>query len=187
MDAVPVGAKGDIAFNEQSQQLLVKQGDNWNRVATQAGSLRSIPQGPSPAESLLKQAVWWIDANHSSASGQRIRNLGWGGSVLDATAGSSGAADSDDPKFLDFEGTPYVYLPGTALNYMSVPAAGTSWPTGDLEVIFRMDADNKTIGGLVTSVRVSDGSVNLELDNGKSLSMSRVTTVGATPPAAAGT
>ena len=51
-----------------------------------------------------------------------------------------------------------------------------------------MDADNNEVGGLVTSVRVTDDGVNLELDNGKSLSLSRVTTIAPTtaaPPAAA--
>ena len=51
-----------------------------------------------------------------------------------------------------------------------------------------MDADNNEIGGLVTSVRVTDDGVNLELDNGKQLSLSRVTTIApttATTPAPA--
>lgn len=49
-----------------------------------------------------------------------------------------------------------------------------------------MAADNTTVSGLVTAVRVEGASVNLELDNGKSLALSRVTTIApqASTPAA---
>lgn len=40
-----------------------------------------------------------------------------------------------------------------------------------------LDAENAPIAGLVTSVRVEGNNVNLELDNGKSLALSRVTTI----------
>ena len=46
-----------------------------------------------------------------------------------------------------------------------------------------VDADNNEIAGLVTSVRVTDDGAELELDNGKALSLSRVTSI-ATQPAA---
>ena len=42
-----------------------------------------------------------------------------------------------------------------------------------------LDASNNKITGLVTSVRVTDNKAMLELDNGKSLEMSRVTQVSA--------
>src|SRR4029078_6738367 len=45
-----------------------------------------------------------------------------------------------------------------------------------------LDADNNTIGGLVNSVRVQDDGASLELDNGRSLPLSRVTTIS--PPQA---
>ena len=45
-----------------------------------------------------------------------------------------------------------------------------------------LDASNNKITGLVTSVRVTDNKALLELDNGKSLEMSRVTQVS-TPAA----
>jgi flagellar basal-body rod modification protein FlgD len=44
-----------------------------------------------------------------------------------------------------------------------------------------MAADNTTISGQVTAVRVEGNSVNLELDNGKSLALSRVTTIAPQP------
>jgi flagellar basal-body rod modification protein FlgD len=42
-----------------------------------------------------------------------------------------------------------------------------------------MDAQNLPITGQVTSVRVAGDEVNLELDNGQQLSMTRVTSIGA--------
>ena len=48
-----------------------------------------------------------------------------------------------------------------------------------------MDTNNNTIGGLVNSVRVQDDGVSLELDNGQSLELGRVTTISPTAPAAA--
>jgi len=55
-----------------------------------------------------------------------------------------------------------------------------------------MDDQNNTINGLVTSVQVQGDQVNLELDNGKSLQLGRVTAImaagggaaAATPPTA---
>jgi flagellar basal-body rod modification protein FlgD len=47
-----------------------------------------------------------------------------------------------------------------------------------------MDANNETIGGQVTSVRVEDNKVFLELDNGQNLELGRVTEItAATAPA----
>jgi flagellar basal-body rod modification protein FlgD len=40
-----------------------------------------------------------------------------------------------------------------------------------------MDTNNNTIGGVVSSVRVQDDGVSLELDNGQSLQLARVTAI----------
>jgi len=50
-----------------------------------------------------------------------------------------------------------------------------------------LDADNNAIGGLVTSVRVEGDQVNLELDNGKSLALKRVTSIAPLSPSGAAT
>ena len=50
-----------------------------------------------------------------------------------------------------------------------------------------MDANNKTISGTVNSVHVESGGVNLVLDNGTSLDLSRVTDVVNPTPAGANT
>lgn len=101
-----------------------------------SSSLRSLPlyNQKDAAEKLLAQAVWWIDAAHSSASGQTITNLGWGGSALNATAGSSGSADSNDPMFLDWTGTNYIYLNGSTGNYLATPDHAAVQITGDLDL-----------------------------------------------------
>jgi flagellar basal-body rod modification protein FlgD len=49
-----------------------------------------------------------------------------------------------------------------------------------------MDANNETINGLVSSVRVEDSKVFLELDNGQSLELGRVTAISAPTAATAG-
>lgn len=63
-----------------------------------------------------------------------IANLGAAGSLLPTTLGSSTAADSNDPKFLDFTGTNYVYLPGVLNNNLSLPDANDLDITGDIDV-----------------------------------------------------
>lgn len=109
-------------------------------------SLRSLPlyNQKDAAEKLLAQAVFWIDAAHSSASGQTITNLGWGGSALNATAGSSGSADSNDPKFLDWTGTNYVYVPSTGGNNLTVPNSTALQLTGSFELIMQLALDDWT-------------------------------------------
>jgi flagellar basal-body rod modification protein FlgD len=48
-----------------------------------------------------------------------------------------------------------------------------------------LDAKNETVKGIVNSVRVENDEIFLELDNGKRLSMDRVTTIAPTPVATA--
>jgi hypothetical protein len=63
-----------------------------------------------------------------------ITNLGAAGSLLPTTLGSSTAADSNDPKFLDHTGTNYVYLPGVTTSFLSVPNDSPVQITGDIDV-----------------------------------------------------
>ena len=83
---------------------------------------------------LTSQASYYIDATDASASGQTITNLGAAGSLLPTTVGSSTAADSNDPKFLDHTGTNYVYTTGVSGNSLSVPDAANLRITGDIDV-----------------------------------------------------
>lgn len=106
--------------------------------------LRALPEATPAGEQLMKQAVWWIDAAHASASGQTITNLGWGGSALNAVCGSSTAVAGDDPTFLDWTGANYVYLPGVASNYLSVPDEAALDITGDIDIRVRVALDDWT-------------------------------------------
>jgi flagellar basal-body rod modification protein FlgD len=47
-----------------------------------------------------------------------------------------------------------------------------------------LDLNDDPIDGVVTAVRVESDGVNLELDNGQSLPLGRVTSIGASTPAA---
>jgi len=49
------------------------------------------------------------------------------------------------------------------------------------------DANNNAVQGIVTSVQVQSGGVNLGLDNGKSLGLSQVTSITAAPGSTAPT
>lgn len=75
-------------------------------------------------------------------SANTITNLGAAGSLLPTTVGSSTAADSNDPKFLDHTGTNYVYLSGVAGNNMTVPDAAALDITGDIDVRAYLAADD---------------------------------------------
>jgi hypothetical protein len=133
---------GTLVFQQDSKELLLRQGGSWNGVVTEGSILRSLPQRPPDGEALLKQAVWWIDAAHNSSSGQTIKNLGWGGSVLDARNGSAAGADSNDALFLDWSGENYVYLPGVAGNTMTVPSfAAIENLTADIDIRMEIQLD----------------------------------------------
>jgi hypothetical protein len=79
-------------------------------------------------------ASYYVDATDASASGQTITNLGTAGSLLPTTLGSSTAADSNDPKFLDHTGTNYVYHPGANSNSQSIPDSSALDITGDIDL-----------------------------------------------------
>lgn len=93
------------------------------------------------AENLLRQAAWWIDAGHSSSDTQFASNLGWGGNVLNARSGSSETSDSNDPTFLDYSGTSYIYLPGIAGNFLSVPDSNELDVTGNIDIQTELTLD----------------------------------------------
>jgi hypothetical protein len=118
--------------------------DQAMQFAADGSVLTNTAARVHPAEQLLKQAVWWVDAAHSTAGGQSIRNLGWGGSALNAQAGSSASVDSNDPRFLSWDGENYVYLPGVAGNNLSVPDENALDITGDIDVRVQVALDDWT-------------------------------------------
>jgi hypothetical protein len=96
-----------------------------------------------------------VTINGFRAYPQSVDNLGAAGSLLPTTLGSSTAADSNDPKFLDFTGTNYVYLPGVAGNRLSIPDAA-NLDTTDLDFRIRISLDSPTTTGNYASRLVSD-------------------------------
>ena len=98
----------------------------WARPANlmPADVPRSWPRGrraASEAEEILATAEAWWDVDRSNfRDGDRyLRNMGTAGSALDLRLGSSGVANSNDPKWLGPEDTGYVYLPGVVGNHLS--------------------------------------------------------------------
>ena len=71
-------------------------------------------------------------------------NLGTGGTALDAQFGSSPTSNTNEPLTLAHNGTNYLYLPGSASNYASVPDSAALSITGDIEFQFRLAADDWT-------------------------------------------
>jgi hypothetical protein len=100
----------------------------------------------SPGERLAKQAVWWIDAAASGSSAAGATNLGWGGSALNAAQ----AVSANQPKWLEYTGTPYVWLPGVASNFLSVPDEAALDITGDIDIRVKVAPDDWTPAGNTT-------------------------------------
>jgi hypothetical protein len=108
-----------------------------------AGSvLQNLPHRILPAETKLKEAVFWIDSTHSASSGQEIKNLGWGGSALNPRTGSTISADTNDPKHLDYTGNSYVYVPGVAGNFLSVADSNELDIAGNIDIRVKLSLDN---------------------------------------------
>lgn len=133
-----VNAAGTFVGNVQDSQLI--------QYGAEGSILQNVPTRVHPAETLLKQAVWWIDSAHSASSGQTITNLGWGGSALNVTNGSSASADSNDAKYLDWDGINYVYLPSGS-NTVTAPGASLKI-TGDLDIRTLVAFDDWTPGDI---------------------------------------
>ena len=98
------------------------------------------------AEALLKSAVYYIDARDASSSGQIVDNLGTAKELLPTTLGSSTSADSNDPKYLDWSGTNYVYYPGSQYNYLSIPSSSALQITGDIDLRAKISLDSWITG-----------------------------------------
>lgn len=78
---------------------------------------------------------------------QTIVNLGTGGADLNGQNGSTTSADSNDALFLDWPGDNagnYIYLPGAAGNYLSVPDEAALDITGDIDIRVKVALDDWT-------------------------------------------
>lgn len=92
---------------------------------------------PHPALALLENATLWLDAAFSVEGEQEAVNQGAGGSILNALYGGEPSINSNDPKLLAHTGDNYVYLPGVAGNWVTVPDSPSLSPTGSIELIVR--------------------------------------------------
>jgi hypothetical protein len=106
----------------------------------------------SYARALLSSATLWLDAANSSSGEQTAVNQGSGGSALNATYGSTGGVDTNDPLFLPHTGENYVYFPGVTDNYVRTSFVAYN-QTGDVEIVVQTkginwsDATRQTIFG----------------------------------------
>jgi hypothetical protein len=89
---------------------------------------------------------------------QTIINLGTGGAVLNGQNGSTTSADSNDAQFLDWDGLNYVYLPGVASNFMSVPDEAALDITGDIDIRVQVALDDWTPGAATAFVSKFDAA-----------------------------
>ena len=139
-----LGGSDQLLLDQSQVSGLALETVPTRQYVTAASVLQNIPTTVHPAENLLRSAAWWIDANHSTASGQAPTNLGWGGSILNPRVGSSTSADTNDPKHLAYTGDTYVYLPGLNGNYLSVPDESALDITGDIDLRVKVALDDWT-------------------------------------------
>lgn len=116
------------------------------------------PSGGPFALQLLMGAQFFVDAELSTRSGGYLKNLGLGGSALDARFGSTTGSDTNDPKDLTWSGTNYLYLPGVTGNSASSPDAAALDITGDIEIILRMAQDDWTLATGGRAISKTDGA-----------------------------
>ena len=139
-----LGGSDQLLLDQSQVSGLALETVPTRQYATAASVLQNIPTTVHPAENLLRSAAWWIDANHSTASGQAPTNLGWGGSILNPRVGSSTSADTNDPKHLAYTGDTYAYFPGLNGNYLSVPDEAALDITGDIDLRVKVALDDWT-------------------------------------------
>lgn len=77
-------------------------------------------------------------------TGQTIINLGTAGADLNGRSGSTSSADTNDPVWLEWTGTNYLYFTGVVGNYATVPDAAALDITGDLDLRARVAFDDWT-------------------------------------------
>jgi hypothetical protein len=92
--------------------------------------------------------VWRIDAldhQNAGAPNKTVQNLGTAGSVLNCRTGSTSVPDTNDPKFLDWNGVNYIYNPGQGVSVANAITTADAAPlriTGDIDVRVRVALDS---------------------------------------------
>jgi hypothetical protein len=93
------------------------------------------------ALAILQSAISWYDARDLTSTTQQTLPNRVGAGV--ATFGSTPEADTNDPVRLPWDGTDYVYLPGTSGNHLSV-ARGAGWAATTHITATRLDNTTAT-------------------------------------------
>jgi hypothetical protein len=118
----------------------VKTPDGWSWATQQA--THSVPDRPlgvslypeNPAEELLATAVAWWDTSKYVAGDRFLRNLGYGGSGLNARLGSNIAPNSNDPTYLPWNNFNYLFLPDSNSSLVCIaPATAASYVAYSLD------------------------------------------------------
>jgi len=99
----------------------------------------SIVGGGSPNDILTALgATFAIDAGRSVADEQVAVNFGSGGAALNATYGSTGGVDTNDPLLLTHAGANYLNLPELSGNNATTPDAAALDVSTEVEMVVRV-------------------------------------------------
>lgn len=148
---------------ENSEVQLIQYG-------AEGSVLQNLPTRIHPAEQLLKEAVFWLDPAHSSAGAQTIKNLGWGGTALDATAGANTSVSTDEPKYLSWEGENYIYATGETGNYLMSSTSASLGMTTSSDLDMRIKISLDSLSGL-NQYLISTWWYRLSITNGGYVSL----------------
>lgn len=112
---------------------------------------------------VLDRAIAYWKADQYDESGV-LKDLS--GNGHNAQLGSAAGADSNDPLFLPYDSTKYLYLPGSNGNYASTPDAAVLDITGDIDIRARVALDDWTPAATQTLVskRGAAGQRSWQLD-----------------------
>ena len=117
-----------------------------SNIATATGTANEGTERVAPAIGkaiggvMMTQADLWLDARASTIAGGKISNMGLAGSGLDAKFGSTTGVEGSDPIYLPYDGSPYIYSPGNAGNYLAInDSALFSWSDLDVRVRVRLN------------------------------------------------
>lgn len=103
----------------------------------------------TPASLATATGAW--RAGDLATNGRRLVDLT--GQGRDMRFGGNGtAATTNDPKALEFDGTRYLYVPGTAGNYGSVPDGAPIDINGDIDITVDVALDSWATGALQSMV-----------------------------------
>lgn len=156
------------------------------------GAARRCVRFPQAAgtPSILPGTAYWLSTIYDGGSDSLTEQAGNG--VGNAQLGSTSGADTNDPLRLVWAADPgdYVYLPGSAGNYVSLPDSAQVSVTGDIDIRVRAALDDwtgtaqtfcaKQVSGTSWRFRTSTTAGRLEATIGGNIGIQTVTSTVAT-------